>query len=291
MEETEIRTFRFPSGLPGAMTGRFPDWEDGMSVTRAADVSKVSIGTGGTVRLFNPPAELIRTLPETLEIHAAFDELPPSGMIHVFRKARVIVPSLAFRSVFRRHGVEAELVHPDPRSPERIEERRKMLRRTYKIPSSRVVAWADERLLSPSFQPLVLEVLRQAVKGRNNLTAVWVSERADAGKHGLKVLKAREVDREKGWLAADLVITATSVRRSLVPVHLPLLAANIAVFADEGGDHAEWVNHLFTGAVIGRKTFLRELRHYLEKAVRDPAWLEGLKHNAGKMAQHAVREV
>jgi hypothetical protein len=299
METRGSLVFQFPSFLPKSMAAEFPDWAkmgEAHTVYVSADGPEEVLkrceeaGNRKSIFLFNPPTSLIKRLPGSMNICVAFDMLPHPAAIPLFKPFRVLVPSLAFRSVFRRHGVDAEVVHPKPKIPEKIREKREQFRKRLRIGSHHILTWVDERLVSSRLRPHVFAGLQRAVKQAPLLRVAWVSRRAKQEKNGIHIVEPQASDRELWWLASDLLVTAAPIRQSLAPVHLQSLAAGIPVMTGEGGDHDEWVNHLFAGAMISRKAFQKELRHYLLRAASDPGWIGEMKHCARFLAQIAMEE-
>ncbi|SEN42070.1 hypothetical protein [Lihuaxuella thermophila] len=281
---TKTLCILYPSRLPDELTATFPPvlLEPDVTIKRVSskDVADrdLELSAYGKAHLFNPPLSVIKQLPNHPSITLSFDTLPAQEMSSWIAPFTIQVPSLAFRSVLRRRGISAETIHPVPAGMNRPGEIRREVRKRYQL-VHKYLLWVDERFLSPKYRSSVLQTLQKAVKEFPALQVLWVTKHSAVSPKGLIIADSEKVKQQKLWLAADLLLSIGSPQQSLVPLHLQALSLGIPVITAEGGDHDEWVNHLFSGVVLNRKYWQRELRMYLSQLVKKPSLMNQWRNN------------
>lgn len=274
----------YPSRLPDELTATFPPvlLEPDVTVKRISPGDRadrdLELSSYGRSHFFNPPLSVVKQLSKDSPITLSFDTLPVQEMSSWIAPFTVQVPSLAFRSVLRGRGISAETVHPVPAGMTHPREIRRKVRKRYQLFGKQLL-WVDDRFLSPRYRSSVFQTLQRVMKELPALKVLWVTKHLDASEKGLMIADPEKVKEQKLWLAADLLLTIGSVQHSLVPLHLQALSLGIPVVTAEGGDHDEWVNHLFSGVVLNRKNLQKELRAYLSQLLKNPGLMNQLRSN------------
>ncbi|MBA4494471.1 hypothetical protein ACFO25_18675 [Paenactinomyces guangxiensis] len=285
----------YPSRLPERMMAVFPPVipEPGRVVKRIsasdAEIKELEIDHFTTCHLFNPPLSLIKQLPKHPAVTLSFDSIPTQEMFPWIKPYPVHVPSLALRSIFRQHGISAEVVHPCPVKLNSLSDSRRQSRKRFHLYRKQLL-WIDDRLINARHRPFILHTLQNIVKQYPELKVGWVTKRLTGSINGFTLIHPERAERERLWAAADYLLTAGPVQQSLTPLHLQFLSMGIPVITAEGGDHDEWVNHLFSGVVLNRKYLQKELRKYLNLLLRQPRLVSQLRNN-GRILVNSLLEL
>ncbi len=294
MDEKEPLVIRFSSRIPTAYMAPFPpgkaDFVGNLSealsiITKHEDNNRIYLA--------NPPESVLRYLLERVEnvenITLFYDLLPKPDNCSLLTSFRIIVPSLAFYYFFRQHGENVKLANLlSSLKIDRSKDKKKAKSNLQSKQKTRL--WIDERLVAPHYLTKVAQVICKLLKQQSGLKVIWVSEkRRRFSCAGIRFLKTDEADREKLWQNTDIMLTLGSVYQSFVPLHIQLLSKGIAIITDDRGDHGEWVNHLFTGFVLGRKETCKELGRYLFRLVKNPGLLQQFRGNSHLLVERVLQ--
>jgi hypothetical protein len=228
--------------------------------------------------LLNPQMEALVSLSQKKEIRLYYDQLPSFAGISKIPKFPVYVPSMAFRTAFRKRGINAKLQEPEIVVDPEFAKKRQEIRRRLGFPSGPLL-WVDERLISGEYQDRLLKLL--SAQWPNGIC--WVGARPRAKGKQIRFFSFSQADRSRLWYAADLLFTLQPPRISLVSVHRQVLAHGVPVASFEGSDHEEWVKHLFSGILLERKRWQGELAAYLKQIRDDRTLLPSLRENARRL--------
>lgn len=295
MKKKEPLVIRFRSHIPPAYMAQFPP---GRRYLAASPSEALTIIAGQPddygICLANPPEFVLNQLKDrakkTENIILFYDLLPKPEECSTLSSFHVMVPSLCFYYFFRQHGVNAKLVNL--LSLLKIDRIERTKQTEENLPSrKKICLWIDERLIAPCYQTEIARVISALLKKyHSGLNVIWVSEKkrhfSSAGVH---LLRADNVGRIKEWQKANIILTLGSSFQSLVSLHLQFLSRGIAVITDDRGDHCEWVNHLFTGFVLGRKGTCKELGRYLLRMLKDPGLLQRFHENGPLLLERVIQ--
>lgn len=285
----------YPPQLPDELTATFPPvlLEPDVTVIRISPGDRadrdLELSSYAKSHFFNPTLSVVRQLPRDSSITLSFDTLPAQEMSSWVTPFTVQVPSLAFRLILRGRGISAETVHPIPDGMTHLRELRRKVRKRYQLFGKQLL-WVDDRFVSPGYRSSVFQTLQRVMKEFPAFKVLWVTKHLDGSPKRLMIADPEKAKEQKLWLAADLLLTIGSLHQSLVPLHLQALSLGIPVVTTEGGDHDEWVNHLFSGVVLNRKYLQKELRAYLSQLLKNPGLMNQLRSN-GRHLTKSIMEM
>lgn len=294
MKKTNL-CIQFPSSLPKTMTAAFPAISfqpetESIQASASFDLKqKIKEHSYTEIYLYNPTAEILQTMANQSPVTLAFDYVPGKELTPLLSSYRIQVPSLTLRTLFRQQKIQAEVNHPIPRQMKQVEQKRRQIRQQWQL-GNKPLIWVDERFLSPNARQRVFQILYQVQKKMPLFKVAWISNHLTKPVRDWIIMNRQTAEQQSCWLAANLFFSIGPTRISFVPLHVQLLSLGIPIITAQGGDHDEWVNHLFSGIVLSRNDFAKELRPYLMQILKNPRLLTNWSYNGRQLVRRYFRK-
>ncbi|MBS7529041.1 hypothetical protein IC619_000855 [Hazenella sp. IB182353] len=233
--------------------------------------------------LINPPSVILSELHIFTNTMLYYDRLPTRTGTEFIKKLPVKVPSLAFRYQMRKRGIEAQVQLPVPIREEKSKLIRTDYRKQHDIDDEDSLLWIDDRFLTPKQQTLLHETVPTLKRNHKRLRVSWVSDTLPSTMSQVKVERLQKVALKKSWIAADLFITFGNLRHSYSALHVNLLEHQIPILTSRGGDHDEWVRHLYNGIVLKTSCEKEGMLRFIPQFIQNRSFRQQLKQNTSQL--------